>query len=95
MKIDLAWHRSEVRIAVRGLGTSDVRYASQEWAPDQGWTTKDQLHAINYMTQLTGARACPDAYRAFYADWAPWQPKDPITLLGDLVRQVDFARLVA
>ena len=29
-------------------------------------------------------------------DWCgPWQPKDPITMLGDLVRQTRLTRLVA
>ena len=95
MKVDKAWKHSTVRIAVRGLGTTDVRYSAMEWAYDQGWTVEAQHHAINYMTQLTGARSCPTAYEKFYTDWIPWQPKDPITLLGDLVRQEGLARLVA
>lgn len=95
MKVEQAWEQSTVRIAVRGLGTRDVRYSAMEWSHDQGWTVKDQHHTINYMTQLTGAQPCPPAYQGFYTDWTPWQPKDPITLLGDLVRQTGLARLVA
>lgn len=98
MNAATSWSHSTVRIAVRGLGTTDVRYCAAPWDHKQGWTRKEQNHALNYMIQLTGAKECPEPYVGFYDDWAPWQPKDPITLLGDLVRLVrqdDLARLVA
>ena len=95
MKAEVAWARSTGRIAVRSLGGSSPRFCAEDWHHSHGWTAKDRQAAINYLCQLTNARVMPDSYIQFHDDWEPWQPKDPITLLGDLVRQEGLTLLVA
>lgn len=96
MKVEEAWKLSKIRVAVRGLGTSDARYCAQEWGPDQGRTRREAKDSLQFMYKQTRAKVMPVEYAGIYDDWIPWEQQDPITLLGDLVRlSTNRAQLVA
>lgn len=95
MTVEEAWKFSTARIAVRDLGGPDPRLCAEPWEPSHGESKLDHTSRVNYVYRRTNAKVMPLCYANFHDDWIPWDPKDPITMLGDLVRQVGRVELVA
>lgn len=96
MTHDQAMKLSEVGIAVRYNAAGRLTNYCSGSQPPAGIPPDVQGHAEGFIRQTHGtSKPMPPDYAGIYKDWEPWQPKDAVTALGDILRIVDPTFLVA